>query len=464
MEEFVGRKKQLEALNQLYNSDGFEFVAIYGRRRVGKTAIIEQFVKDKRAIFFTAMRARGDMNLRFFNKAVKEALCIAGDDVLYFDDLFGVVTDNIGERLVLVIDEFPFLVESDVEILSMLQIFIDHVAQRTKLFLILCGSSMSFMKRQVLGRESPLYGRRTHEIHVEPMDYRESAEFFPKRSSYEKACIYGAVGGIPLYLKKFARDGDVFDIIAKEFFTEGSMLASEPEFLMLQELLDPKKYNNIIEALARGRARINEISDQTGISSSETSRCLDDLVDLGYVERILPFNENTERRSRYYISDNLFRFYYTKVIGRNRTIMGPSLKSISQNLEREFVDHMGRVFEVMCSQYVTGTMGYPVTGRWWGPSPGGTTAEIDVIGSVGKDGRVEGLFAECKFTNRQADMEDLMRLKERADSVRGFSVKRYAVFSRSGFTDRLTDWADVEDVALITLDMMYAPFTRCDGC
>jgi len=456
MSGFIGRKRQLGLLNERYSGDKFEFVAIYGRRRVGKTALIEEFIKDKRAIFFTAMRTRGDMNLRFFNKAVKESLGAADDGkILYFDDLFKIVAANIGERLVLVIDEFPHFVESDLEILSALQIFIDHVAQHTKLFLILCGSSMSFMKRQVLGYESPLYGRATRIMHIRPMNYFESAEFLPGKSNYEKACIYGAVGGVPLYLSLFSGKGNIFDMMAEEFFLEDSVLSYEPESLLLQELLDPKKYNDIIEAMAKGKTKIKNISDSSGISAGEVSRCLGDLIDLGYVERVLPLNEKSEKRTRYYISDNLFRFYYLRVIGRKKKILGSSLKEISKNLKKEFPDYMGRVFEKMCAQYMTERMGYPMIDRWWGSPSKGVTAEIDVIGSVGRMGRTEGLFAGCKFTNYQVDMDDLMLLKEYADHVKGFDVKRYALFSRSGFTDRLIDWTDVEEVALVTLDMMY---------
>jgi AAA+ ATPase superfamily predicted ATPase len=287
------------------------------------------------------------------------------------------------------------------------------------------------------------------------MDFMESAEFLPERSSYEKACVYGAVGGIPTYLNRFSGREDIFGIMAKEFFSDGSVMSSEPESLILQELLDPKKYNGIIEAVAAGSTRLNEISGRSGVAASETSKCLDDLIDLGYVERVQPLNEKSVRRSRYYISDNLFSFCYTMVIGQGRAVSGTSMEETSKNLELKFPDYMGRIFEKMCSQYVTGRMGYPMTGKWWGSTSEGVTAEIDVIGSVGRRGRVGGLFAECKFTKRQADVDVLEELKENADLVKGFDVKRYAVFSRSGFTDRLEDRAEAEGVALVNLDMMY---------
>ena len=455
MNEFIGRRNEIDMLNRWYDGNKFEFVAMYGRRRVGKTAIIEQFVKEKRAIFFTAMRTKGNMNIRFLNRTIKEYFGETGSELLYFDELFRIVADNAGDRLVLVIDEFPYFAESDEEILSALQMFIDHIAKNTGLFLILCGSSMSFMKRQVLGYESPLYGRRTREMHIRPMNYMESAEFLPGKSAYEKACIYGAVGGIPMYLSKFSADKNIFDTLAEEFFLEGSVMSSETESLLLQELRDPKKYNSVIEAMSRGLTRISDISDRSGISTAEVSRCLTDLTDLGYVEKILPLNEKSERRTRYYILDNLVRFYYQMIIGRRRIVSNSALRKISENIEKEFPDYMGRVFENMCAEYIREKMGYPITDKWWGSPTRNITAEIDIIGSVGNSGRTEGLFAECKFTNRPADTEDLLRLKEYAGYVKGFDIRHYAIFSRSGFTDRLADRAETEGTALISLDMMY---------
>jgi AAA+ ATPase superfamily predicted ATPase len=455
MDKFIGRRKELALLDQWYTGGRFEFVAMYGRRRVGKTALIEQFLRGKRAIFFSARRTKGNSNMWLFNRAVKDHFGKVDEKMMYFDDLFKTIADNADERLVLVIDEFPYFAESNDDILSALQIFIDRVAQKTKLFLILCGSSMSFMKRQVLGYESPLYGRRTYEMHIRPMSYSESAEFLQGRDSYEKACIYGAVGGIPLYLNKFSGNENAFDILAREFFSEGSVMSSEPESLLLQELRDPKKYNDIIEAMSMGLTRISDISDRSGIAAAEVSRCLDDLIDLGYVEKILPLNEKGERRTRYYISDNLFRFCYQMVIGRKQITLGLLPKETSKNLETTFPDYMGRVFETMCAQYITERMGYPLTWKWWGTPSKNLTLEIDVIGSVGRMGVTEGIFAECKFTKRKADTDDLEKLKESAAFVKGFDIKRYAVFSRSGFTDRLKDRAETEGVALITLDMMY---------
>ncbi|MDR1405177.1 MAG: ATP-binding protein [Candidatus Methanoplasma sp.] len=452
MRKFLGRKSELDSLNEWYNGGKFEFVVMYGRRRVGKTSLIREFIKDKHSIVIDAMRVKGNGNLRSMREAVAS---VFGEDTenMHINRLLRIIGEHSDERLVLVIDEFPFFAESDEELLSSLQIFIDGFAGRTKLFVVLCGSSMSFMKRQVLGAESPLYGRRTHEMFLEPMDYVESSIFLKGRSAYEKACVYGAVGGVPEYLLRFSGRENIFRIMAEEFFSEGTTLYSEPESLLMQELRDPRSYNDIIAAMASGKARLSEISDASGINAPETSRILSDLEDLGYVEKVTPFNEKEGRRTRYFISDNLFKFRYYMAVRNRRRIFGSDTAGTAKNIEREMPDYMGKVFEAMCSQYIR-RMGYPIVGKWWGPV-GKEIAEIDVVASVADDGRVRGVLAECKFTKRKADIEVLDELRRGADRVGGLDMKELMIFSRSGFTDSLETRAEAERVRLISLEDMF---------
>ncbi|MDR3206315.1 MAG: ATP-binding protein [Candidatus Methanoplasma sp.] len=455
MDGFVGRREELRKLNEWYSGGDFEFVGMYGRRRVGKTSIIREFVRGKRTIFFTARKSRTDSNLHQFRNTVFEALGESGTGAEDPDDLMKIIAKHSGERLVLVIDEYPLFVETDDVISSVLQIAIDHMFEDTKLFIILCGSSMNFMKRQVLGYESPLYGRRTREMHVRPMNYRESAEFFPGRSPYEAACIYGAVGGIPMYLRRFTGGGSVERLIAREFFTDASFLAGEPESLILQEMKDPRRYNDIIAAASEGRARIKEICDSTGLASAEVSKCLDDLIDLGYVKRTTPVNGGA-RTTRYFIDDNLFRFCYGRVFG-NSHISAMSEDAAAEQVGIMLSEHMGGVFEDMCGQFVKERMGYHSVGKWWG-SPSKEVGEIEVDIAASRRtaaGRTEGLFAECKFRTGKVGPSALTALRDHAQYIPGFDSKSYAIFSRGGFSDELVDRAAAEDVALVSLKDMY---------
>ncbi|MDR0523338.1 MAG: AAA family ATPase [Candidatus Methanoplasma sp.] len=452
MQAFLGREGELGSLNEWHSGGRFELVMMYGRRRVGKTSIIREFVKGKRAIVIDAMRVKGGGNLRLMREAVASALG-ADTEGMRIGDLLRLIGEHSGERLVLAIDEFPFFAESDEELMSSLQAFADGPAAGTRLFIILCGSSMGFMKRQVMGIESPLYGRRTREMHVRPMDYLEASVFLEGRTPYEKACVYGAVGGVPGYLSKFSGGEGVFDVMAREFFTEGTTLCSEPESLLMQELRDPRAYNDVIAAVASGKARLSEISDMAGIGAPEASRLLSDLEDLGYVEKATPFNEKPGRRTRYFLADNLFRFRYYMAVQRRARVFGADMAATAGNIEREMPEYMGRAFEGMCAQFVR-RMGYPLAGRWWGAGQD-SGLEIDVAASVAEGGRVRGLLAECKFTNRKAGVEDLEGLREAADRVRGLDSRELAIFSKSGFTDSLEARAEAEGVRLICLDDMF---------
>jgi len=452
MNGFIGRQKELNALNEWHSSDRFEFVAVYGRRRVGKTALLEEFVKGKECIFLTAKRVKGDANLRLLRETLNDAF---GTDTenMGLDRLFGEIGERCGKRLILVIDEFPYFAGSDEELMSTLQTFIDRRAQFSKLFLVLCGSSMGFMKRQVLGEESPLYGRKTREIFLRPMDYLESAEFLEGRTAFEKACIYGAVGGVPLYLKRFSGKSNIFRTMADEFFAEGLTLFSEPESLLMQELKDPQTYNAIIEAMASGKARLSEIADITGIQGPNVSKYLIDLIDLGCVEKVEPFNEEKSKRTLYFLSDNLFRFRYYVAVNKRRRIAADTIDRTAKNIEREMPEYMGKVFEDICAQFVK-RIGYPITGRWWG-TVGKETKEIDLIGAFASEGKRIGLFGECKFTGKKADRDAIEGLFEKADHVKGFDVRNYAVFSRSGFTDAAEIRAEAHNVTMISLEDLY---------
>jgi AAA+ ATPase superfamily predicted ATPase len=463
MAEFIGRHSELKRLDDLYKGDKFEFVAIYGRRRVGKTALINEFVKDKRHIFVTARRISGNVNFNHLGRKVSEFEGTEnGKEYRDLDDILESIANISNERLILVIDEYPYFAESNEEISSALQVYIDHKFQFSKLFLILCGSSMSFMMRQVLGYESPLYGRRTHEIKLEPMDYYQSSEFMDGRSPTEMATIYGMVGGVPLYLKRFSSKRQLSKIAVEEFLADGTILSTEPESLLSQELKDPKRYNAVILAAASGCNRVNEIRDRTGISDAEVTRYLTDLMDLGYIKKIAPINDKNSKRTRYVLSDNLFRFYYSVISDNRDDLIGFNTDNAAKELNRFLPGYMGATFEDICGQYIRRFLRYNTIGKWWGSSSKRKAeVEIDVVASRSHfGGKRDGMFAECKFTNAVVDSKILRDLKDKAAEVGGFDNVRYILFSKTGFSEDLENIADQGDIFLVTLDNMYCRFRK----
>ena len=282
---FIGRENELEILNNLYNTDQFQMPVIYGRRRVGKSTLIQKFIENKKAIMFTAIESTADRNLELFSKSIYKAVMPAMTKMppfQSFEAAFDFLTEYVkNERCILVIDEYPYLAASDKSISSRLQSYIDSEWKDSKMYLILCGSSMSFMENQVLGYQSPLYGRRTAQIKLLPFDYLTSARFVANYSDEDKALVYGVTGGIPKYLELFRTDLSVNENIIQLFFNSSGYLYEEPQNLLKQELRDVSTYNAIIEAMASGAAKINEIVTKVHSDTATVTYCLKSLISIG---------------------------------------------------------------------------------------------------------------------------------------------------------------------------------------
>lgn len=279
--------------------------------------------------------------------------------------------------MVLAIDEYPYLAGGFHSISSILQAHIDSQFKDSKLFLILCGSSMSFMEKQVLGYKSPLYGRRTAQFKILPFDFFESLPFFEAFSKEEKAILYGVTGGIPEYLTKINPAKTVRDNIIDLFLTSSGHFYEEPSNLLKQELREPSTYNGIIEAIAEGAPRLNEISTKCGIESNKCAKYLKSLMSLGIVKKEQPVTETSSKKSLYLLDDMMFRFWYRFVFPNMSGIvsgLGDAIYDfeVSENLST----YMGLVFEEICKQYLykearSNTLPFftAKAGRWWGNNP-----------------------------------------------------------------------------------------------
>ena len=261
MSQFYCREDELRKLNKRYAGDKFECIVIYGRRRVGKTALINEFCKDKPTIFFSALNTTGKENLEALSKSImsfeRPDMESAPEFRSYDAALDELTALSKEKRIVFVIDEYPYLAKAKPAISAMLQHIIDHKWTESKMYLILCGSSMSFMESQVLGKESPLYGRRTGQFKIEPLDYKETAVFHPNLSAEDNSLIYGITGGVPHYINKLDVRDSVDEALLDNFFDRSSYLYEEPGNLLKQELREPAIYNAIIKAIAEGASRMN---------------------------------------------------------------------------------------------------------------------------------------------------------------------------------------------------------------
>jgi len=459
---FIGRKKELEYLNDLYNTDKFQFPVIYGRRRVGKTALINEFAKDKDTIYFTAIETNEKQNLENFSSSIfqyTDKSKIAPVFSSFQEALEYVFELSKMKRLILVIDEYPYVAKSSRELSSVLQMLIDKNKDTSKMFLILCGSSMSFMENQVLGYQSPLYGRRTAQFKINPFDFFESRNYFKKLSNIDIATIYGIVGGTPQYLLQMSDDLSVEDNIKKNILNPLSYLFEEPINLLKQEVREPNKYNAIISAIATGSSKLSEISSKVSEETSACSAYLNNLISLGLVKKETPFLEKVSKRTIYSIEDNLFRFWYRFIPANISIIQNEMIELAYENIERQLSSYMGAVFEQICKQYLwklnkKGKAAFTFTklGRWWGNDPRNRCeTEIDII-CVDED--KSAIFCECKWTNEKVDNIVLDTLIDRSKLFH-YTTLFYYVFSKSGFTKGIIDNAlKMGNVTLIEFEEM----------
>ena len=461
---FIGRERELASLNNLYNTDKFEFVVLYGRRRVGKTALINHFISGKNAIYFMGVESNAKQNLENFSKSVIEyASGIAADTSFasFQAALEAVFQLSEEERLILAIDEYPYVARAYKSLASTLQLLIDKYKDQSKMMLILCGSSMSYMEDYVLAYKAPLYGRRTAQIKLQPFDFMETCRYFRGFSAEDKAIAYGVMGGTPQYLLQMNDHLSIEDNIKNTYLNPTSSLYEEPTNLLKQEVREPAIYTAIITAIATGASRMSEISGKVGENTNVCATYLKNLVTLGIVQKETPYGEKASKKSIYSIDDNMFRFWYRFVPENVSMIARGAADLVYKRIEPHFPTYMGKVFEEICKQYLwklllsgKSPVEFTSLGRWWGNDPvHKCQAEIDIVGEQDKS---TALFAECKWTAEKVDISVLRMLMERSELF-PYEKKHYYLFSKSGFTKGCEEKAnEMENVSLVTYKEMVS--------
>lgn len=457
---FIGRNRELSTLETMYKSGRFEFAVIYGRRRVGKTALISRFIEDKKAIYFMGVESNAKQNLENFSQSIMEYSAGIRTEMSFasfqgaLEYVFRLAET---ERIVLAIDEYPYVARASKSLASTLQLLIDRFKANSKLMLILCGSSMSYMEDKVLAYKAPLYGRRTAQLKIEPFDFADTCRYFGDFSGEDKALIYGIVGGTPQYLLQMNERLTVEENLKCTLLNPASALYEETENLLKQEVREPALYNAIITAIAAGASRMSEISAKIGENTNVCSVYLKNLLELGLLKKETPYGEKSSRKVIYSIDDNLFRFWY-RFIPENSSLIA---RGASELAYRRIVPHlsayMGKVFEKICGQYLWRLLlngDCPVDfrdlGRWWGTDPSvHSQTEIDIMGEQDKE---TALFAECKWTSEKVDTGVLDLLEHRSKLFHYSKVYLY-LFAKSGFTGGCIEKAQqMGNVMLVTYE------------
>jgi AAA+ ATPase superfamily predicted ATPase len=427
---------------------------------VGKTALLRAFCSDKRHVFFVADLGTESASLEEFTRRVSEHVHGRPDAISAFsswDAAFEyLVPSATDERLVVVIDEFTYLIDANPAVPSILQRLWDTRLADTRMMLVLCGSYVGMMEQHVLAYRAPLYGRRTAQWQLVPLGFWDAQQLMPGFKSPDRVRAFAVLGGVPAYVLQFDSRSSLGTNIANNVLSPGSFLYDEPRFLLLQELRDPRRYFSVLAAIAGGRTRQNEIAQAAGIASSSLPFYLSTLREMGLVERRVPATETHPEKSKrglYYLRDHLFRFWFRFVYPNRALLERGEVPPIRQEVMSLLDQFTGPAFEVICREHVwrmhgAGTLGFQprVVGAWWDRSE-----EIDVV-AIGDD---DVLLGECKWTKRPVGVNVLDDLKRRAHHIKDterWERMQYALFARSGFTPALASRASDEGVLLVPLD------------
>ena len=466
---FVGREAEMNTLEKLYKKGEFQLVVLYGRRRVGKTTLINKFIETKPNIFFVAQEANDYINLEMFSSRIYEffgmPLTMGGFKTWY--DAFDYLANKAMEkRFILVIDEFPYAVEENHSIKSILQNVIDHKLKNTNMFVILCGSHMSFMENEVLGYKSPLFGRRTAQIRLEGFDYIDSSTLLSNYSNEDKVKYYGCIGGTPHYLAQIDQNESFESNIKDLYFNISGYLYDEPMMLLQQELREPAMYNSIISAIASGCSRLNEISTKINEESSKTVKYLNTLIGLRIIYKEYPFGEDiaSSRKGVYRISDLCFSFWYRYVFP-NKQGIEQGVGDIIAETEAfpKLSDYIGKPpFEEICRQYLIrqnrmGNLPFAATsfGCWWGnDSKENKQADIDVIAANKNDKKI--IIGECKWKNQFNDVGEIKKLMDKTYLIPGYQEYYFMFFSKVPFSTGAKKLEkETPNLKLLELDMLF---------
>ena len=455
---FIGRERELASLECLYKSDKFEFAVVYGRRRVGKTALISRFIEEKKAIYLMGVESSEKQNLENFSRSILEYGTGMQMDTAFLSfqaALEYVFTLAEKERIILVIDEYPYVARASKSFASTLQMLIDKHKDRSRLMLILCGSSMSYMEDHVLAYKAPLYGRRTAQMKIQPFDFADTCRYFSDFGAEEKALIYGITGGTPQYLLQMSEHLSIEDNIKNTFLNPTSSIYEEPENLLKQEVREPALYNAIITAIAGGASRMSEISGKVGENTSVCSSYIKNLMALGLVKKDTPYGEKESRKSVYAIADHMFRFWY-RFIPENSSVIGRGAADLAyRRIAPHLADFMGKVFEDICQEYL-----------WKLLLDGTSPVEFSSLGSnvrplprcwiitrwriMGEQDNKTALFGECKWRQEPVDVGVLETLVNRSRLFHYSKVELYLI-AKIGFTSGCMEQAEqMGNVHLVT--------------
>ena len=476
---FIGREAELKFLQDKYTEERGQLIVLYGRRRVGKTETLREFCKDKPHVFFSCTQTTDLVQLRNFSSRMFKENIPAKNYISEFADwekAFRAVLDLPygNQKKLLVIDEFPYMCRGNKSIPSILQNLWDAELRDSNVMIILCGSAMSFIEKELLSEKNPLYGRATGIYKMKEMGFYDAIKFFPEYSDRDKVLTYAVLGGIPHYLRQWNPKLSVDENIKRNILTKGCILYSEVEFLLHQELRETPIYNSIIEAVALGNTKLNDISQKSLLEdTAKTSVYLKNLMELGIVEREVAVDSKIKERANtgrgtYRLTDNFFRFWYAFGFANYSQLEDGDVDGVYEYVVKPALHEFASfAFEDVCREFVRMLQKknelpfrYSKMGRWMGKttvrdekaSDGLRTAETEIdLLCIGKDAK-EYLVGECKFKGVPFSYSEYLDTLAKLTPLKEKSKFYYALFSESGFDQKILDCAAMNETQLYSLE------------
>lgn len=455
--EFIDREKELAFLEEKWREPGAGFIVLWGKRRVGKTELVKQFIKDKPAVYFLCENTNEKEQLhrfsqalgRFFNEPLLETRGFTG-----WEESFSYIKAK-DQRFVLVLDEFPYLILSNPAITSLLQKAWDEYWSQGKICLILLGSSMAMMENEVLGYRSPLYGRRTGQWRVDPMGFASAGQFRAGKPFADRLSHFSAAGGIPAYWLRLDREKDFAANLETHLLKKGEMLYDEVEFILREELREPRYYFALLQAIAQGKRKLSEIVNATGITQPVANKYLGVLADLRIVERELPVTEDKPLKSKkglYRITDDFFQFWFKFIFPRRGELEMGRTQEVADSIMSGLPQYLAAVYEKVAIETLwrhrDALFPFSRVGRWWERNE-----EIDIV-ALNAD--LEAiLFGEVKWSVKPVGIDVYEALREKASKVTWGTPQRkeqFCLFSKTGYTEAMLKRAKVDGVALFRED------------
>ncbi len=431
---FVDREAELRLLEEAYKPSNFGFIILYGRRRVGKTGLIKQFIADKPHFYFLAKKKPLKEEMERFRLKFSETFNVFIPEAKNWDELMETIYKATEGKLIIVIDEFPYWIEKDSSILSDFQHLVDETLKNKNILLLLCGSYVSLMETDVLGYKSPLYGRRTGQIELNRLDFKNFSKFFPGWKLENIIKAYGALDGIPFYINEFDSGKNFLENIKNTFWKNGSVLNKEAEILLSEELREVEVYMGIMRSVFEGATKLGEIASKSHVEITNINKYLKVLLDLRFLSTEAPVVlDKPKRKSTIYkLTDNFLTFWFSYVYPFRDDIEIGETGRLEDFFEKDYDRYSGFIFEKAARQLLV-DLTLPITptksGRQWGNIPkaekGKNTYEIDLV--CLEETKKEALFIECKWSDlKEKEARQVLEdLKEKAKFVGWERKKEY---------------------------------------